>query len=147
MKSESSADSNQLQSMRQFSWLYPSFGRLFVAILRWRFSWSSQLLILKHQGTLSIFRSNLHRWRFSESFAPILPFSSKSIRVSPDFIHLSVSFVEPASTRKVQWVSPILASGFPLLSWLLFGNWNTVDPVSPDFIHLSGVFCWTCIYY
>ena len=114
------------------------------------------------------------RWRISESFAPILLFCSKASGFPLTLSIFRGSFVEPASTRCrfSESFAPILLptpkhQGFP---WLYpsFGglllNQHLLDAgsvsllllfyyqlqsirVSPDFIHLSGVFCWTCIYY
>ena len=128
--------------------------------------------------TLSIFRGSFAepastRWRFSESFAPILPPAPKHQGfpwLYPSFgghllnQHLldegSVSllllfYYQLQSSQGFPWLYPsfgghllnlhLLDEGSVSLLLLFYHQLQSIR-VSPDFIHLSGVFCWTCIY-
>ena len=116
------------------------------------------------------------RWRFSESFAPILPPAPKHQGfpwLYPSFgglnqlllnLHLldegSMSllllfYYQLQSSQGFPWLYPsfgglllnlhLLDEGSVSLSLLFYHQLQSIR-VSPDFIHLSGVICWTCIY-
>ena len=122
------------------------------ASTRWRISESFAPILLfssKASGfplTLSIFRGSQPtfvepastRWRFSESFAPIplpAPKHQGFPWLYPSFGGLNQLFLN----------LHLLDEGSVSLLLLFYYQLQSIR-VSPDFIHLSGVFCWTSIY-
>ena len=94
--------------------------------------------------TLSIFRGSFvepastTRWRFNESFAPILPPTPK---------HQGFPWLYPSfgGLNQLLLNQHLLDEGSVSLLLLFYYQLQSIR-VSPDFIHLSGVFYWTSIY-